>query len=209
MWAPALEEIAQRRGWTFVFLAKQGCPPSMTPMWNGPLGRAYTECDTWRENTLRRIERDEHPDIIVTDSANDYAAMDGGHKLRGVDTPPILQAGLVRTLARLKATGAHVVVMANSPVAPQDVPACVSGHLDDLDACAFDRATAYALPPVNRNAAQIAGDVQLIDPTQVICPGERCPAVVGDVVVYRDDNHLTATYARTLAPWLSAQLPKL
>lgn len=29
-----------------------------------------------------------------------------------------------------------------------------------------------------------------------------CPAVIGGVVVYLDDNHLTWSYARTLAPAL-------
>jgi hypothetical protein len=209
MWAPALHAIAQRRGWSFVFLAKQGCSPAMTPIWNGPLGRAYTECDAWRETTLRRIERDERPDLIVADGANGYAAMDGSTKLAGVDSGPTLQAGYAKTLARRKATGARVVTMANSPTAPGDIPSCVAGKLDHLDDCAFDRTTAYARPPINRQAAEAVGGIEVLDPAPVICPGARCPAVVGDVLVYRDDNHLTATYSRTLAPWLSAHLPKL
>jgi hypothetical protein len=30
---------------------------------------------------------------------------------------------------------------------------------------------------------------------------------MGNALVFRDDNHFTATYARTLAPWLDAELP--
>jgi hypothetical protein len=30
--------------------------------------------------------------------------------------------------------------------------------------------------------------------------------VIGDVLVYRNAGHLTATYARTLAPWLGRRL---
>jgi hypothetical protein len=47
----------------------------------------------------------------------------------------------------------------------------------------------------------------------ILCPrtprGRRCPAVVGNALVYRDTYHLSATYARTLAPWLMRRLPSL
>ncbi len=206
MWGPALEAVARRRGWQFVFLAKQGCSPAMTAIWNNPLGRHYHECDTWREETLRRIERSERADVIVVDGANFYSAADGERKLAfGASTAPMI-AGTERTLRRLRATGARVVMMANSPFAPDDVPSCVSDHLDELDACAFARAEGYRRPPINREAAAAVRGVELIDSQPVVCPGARCPAVIGDVLVYRDDNHLTATYSRTLAPWLSHQL---
>jgi hypothetical protein len=33
--------------------------------------------------------------------------------------------------------------------------------------------------------------------------------VIGNVLVYRDSNHMTTTYAQALAPLLDAQLPAL
>ena len=50
-------------------------------------------------------------------------------------------------------------------------------------------------------------DIRLIDLTPWICPGDVCAGVIGNVAVYRDDNHLSRTYATTLAPLLSEQLP--
>jgi hypothetical protein len=50
--------------------------------------------------------------------------------------------------------------------------------------------------------------VGLIDPTPVVCLEKTCPAVIGDVLVYRNGAHLTATYVRTLTPWLDKQLPE-
>jgi hypothetical protein len=49
-------------------------------------------------------------------------------------------------------------------------------------------------------------NVPVIDPRPALCPDGLCPAVIGDVLVWRDDNHITATYARTLAGWLSREL---
>jgi hypothetical protein len=37
---------------------------------------------------------------------------------------------------------------------------------------------------------------------------KTCPAVIGDALVYRNGSHLTATYVRTLAPWLGERLPE-
>jgi hypothetical protein len=37
--------------------------------------------------------------------------------------------------------------------------------------------------------------------------GRRCPVVIGNLLVYRDTNHLTTEYATMLAPLLEAQLP--
>ena len=65
MWGPAMDVAAKRRGWRLVTLAKQGCTIATAPIYNGPGGREYDECDTWRERTLRRIVRKEKPRLIV------------------------------------------------------------------------------------------------------------------------------------------------
>ena len=49
-------------------------------------------------------------------------------------------------------------------------------------------------------ASGSGADVRLLDLTASICPGDRCPVVVGHVAVHRAGDHLTATYAATLAP---------
>lgn len=39
-----------------------------------------------------------------------------------------------------------------------------------------------------------------------ICPDGTCPAVIGTVVVWREKNHLTLTYAESMDPWLGEAL---
>ncbi|WP_460915618.1 SGNH hydrolase domain-containing protein [Plantactinospora veratri] len=51
--------------------------------------------------------------------------------------------------------------------------------------------------------------VGLIDLTPAICPGRRCAPVIGGVLVYRDNQHLTASYAATLAPRLRSALDRI
>jgi len=50
--------------------------------------------------------------------------------------------------------------------------------------------------------------VPIVDPTPWLC-GRDCPLVVGNVLVYRDSNHLTGAYAAMLGPVLGASLPHL
>jgi hypothetical protein len=48
--------------------------------------------------------------------------------------------------------------------------------------------------------------VDVVDLTDRFCGPDRCPAVIGNVAVYRDNNHVTDTYARSLTPYLGAAL---
>lgn len=57
-----------------------------------------------------------------------------------------------------------------------------------------------------RTVAQADG-ATFIDPTPWFCPGQTCPAVMGRLLVFRGTHHMTAIYARSLAPVLDARLP--
>jgi plastocyanin len=50
-----------------------------------------------------------------------------------------------------------------------------------------------------RQAAQANG-ARFADLNDVICPYDPCPIVSGDTLMWRNESHLTATYARQLAP---------
>lgn len=50
------------------------------------------------------------------------------------------------------------------------------------------------------------GEFDLVDLTDQVCPTATCLPVIGEVLVYRQSHHLTATYAATLAPALEGHL---
>lgn len=49
----------------------------------------------------------------------------------------------------------------------------------------------------------------MIDPLPWLCGTGGCPVVVGDTFVYRDDSHLTESYAEALAPVLGREMTAL
>jgi SGNH domain (fused to AT3 domains) len=42
------------------------------------------------------------------------------------------------------------------------------------------------------------------DLAALFCTADRCPVIVGNTLVFRDDNHVTVEYATLLGPVLSA-----
>jgi len=98
-----------------------------------------------------------------------------------------------------------VLVLGPIPSPQTATPDCLSVHLDDATACSTSRSTAV-------NEAGIAaeetstktGGGQYADLTELFCTTDRCPAIVGNTVVYLDKNHTTLQYARVLAPVIGA-----
>ena len=57
-------------------------------------------------------------------------------------------------------------------------------------------------------AARRTPGAELVDLTSFYCDEDTCPVVIGGVNVYFDNNHLTVTYAKTLAPYLYRELSR-
>jgi SGNH domain-containing protein len=205
---PALEPIAVRRHWRLVQLTKSGCPPAAVEVVYTPLNRAYPECDSWRADTLARIAR-ERPALVVAAASVDYTVVADGRRLGDAAATAALAAGYAPMLRRLRRLVPRVAVIVDPPKPPWDIPDCVSRALHKLRRCAFRRGPAVARANAMAAGARRVRGVRVIDASGRFCLPELCPAVIGNVLVYRRTGHITATYAATLAPWLERRLPAL
>lgn len=207
-WFPALDELAEERDWRLLGFSKSACPPAEVHVYSTGLRREYRECDEWRERTLERITEEENPSLVVVSMLNRYQAREDGKGLPRDASNEAVVEGYVSTLEKLRSTGAPVAIIEDVPRPDKDIPECVSRSLDRLQECAFLRSKAMGQPRINVRAAEEVEGASLIDPTPVVCPEKTCPAVIGDVLVYRNGAHLTRTYVRTLTPWLDERLPE-
>ena len=204
MWQPAVEQIATERHWRLETMGKVTCPLMDLPIYSPYLDRAYTECVQWRGQIMARL-RAERPAVIVLDMARRYSP-DYGFTVYG---RPWLDS-ITRTVAQLRSTGARVLVLGPVPDPHAVVPTCLSEHLDSAVVCAPGRAAAVNAAGIAAEArASVAGGGMYADLTDLFCTATRCPDIVGNQLVYRDDNHLTIEYARWLAPVLGAELDRL
>jgi hypothetical protein len=68
--------------------------------------------------------------------------------------------------------------------------------------CAQPRATALIPDPGAAAATGRGPRVRAIDLTRFFCGPELCFPVVGGAYVYKDDNHMNATFATSLGPFV-------
>jgi peptidoglycan/LPS O-acetylase OafA/YrhL len=199
MWSPAFEALAAQRNWRLETLGKVTCPLQDLPITSPYLGREYTECGQWRTEILDRLQT-ERPRLIVLSMSRRYGA-DFGF----TSYDPAWLDSLTRLVARLRDTGAKVLVLGPIPDPHSTVPACLSDHVDDAESCSQPRAAAVNEPGIAEEAAATtaAGGVY-DDLTPLFCTDSRCPMIVGNNLVYRDDNHVTIEYAEALTPVLAA-----
>lgn len=199
MWNPAFERLTEQRHWRLETLAKVTCPLQDLHIVSPYLGREYTECEQWRAQIMARMNA-ERPRLIVLDMSRRYGGDFGftSYDPAWIDT-------LGRTVASLRGTGATVLVLGPAPDPHSSAPACLSAHLDDASACAPTRSAAVDDDGIAAERAATTGSGgRYADLTDLFCAAERCPMIVGNTLVFRDDNHVTTEYAQLLAPVLGA-----
>ena len=203
---PPLEGVAKRNHWRLIALNKAECTPALVEVRSMIADREYSQCDVWREGTLERIEEAAPGSIVVVASDTAYVPYgEDGEELHGKAAGEAMEAGYIATLRRLHDAGMRTVVMTDTPAAPDEIPACVSEHLDQLEDCAFPDSRGWN-QEFEVRAAHRAPGAHLISLLAEICPEGTCRAVIGNALTYRDDSHLSATFARTLRPWIERGL---
>ena len=119
-------------------------------------------------------------------------------------------AGLAEAWSRITRLGVPVVVLKDNPQDRQDQDPthdpnfCLAQLADGADTspCDLDRAERLDRWFDSLSAAADRAGAEVLDLTPYYCDAQTCPAVIGGVNVYFDNNHLTVTYAKTLAPYL-------
>ena len=198
-WFPAVEAIANSHGWRLITFVKASCVFVDLPIYSPILKRDYTECEAWRPQVVQRLI-DAQPDLTIVSS-------DRWLPTRVKSDMDLTRQG--QAMARLlKQIPGAVAILGDTPASRVDVPVCLSQNLGDVTRCATSRTEAFGRQKlVRERAAGRAADATVIDLSNAICPGDPCQAIVGDFIVQRDDHHLTATFAASLAGALEAALP--
>ncbi len=188
---PPLEKAANQLGWQLNNWTKSGCSVADVTVWSPSRERAFTECDDFRDMILERVVT-ERPDAVVISFASRSSR-------RVVDR----QSGEV--LERLSTAEIPVILVVDPPIAPFAPPTCLAEEAA-VAACTFD---APSSPSDEVVAAEGLEGVELISFTDQFCRRRTCSPVWRNVLVYRDTNHLTKTYALTLAPQFTDALDRI
>ncbi|MFF5181058.1 acyltransferase family protein [Micromonospora sp. NPDC000316] len=206
-WLPALQRVAESKKWRLKSYTKSSCPfiDGVVALDNRP----YPSCTEWNEKLRAQLTGAERPNVLVV-SSSFYVMIQNGERVTS-GTQAAFAAALRRTWATTAAAGIPVIVLRDTPYHDRDIAECVAANPKNLTRCASprDKVLAGGGGPAHESAARDNNKVYLVDLNSAICPRERCAPVIGGALVYRDNNHITATYAATLAPRLATALDRV
>ena len=196
-WFPAFEKVATKRKWKLNVYTKAGCPPAELPVYNKVLGRVYPECKKWRANVL---------DAMVADGVKFVFVAHFDRLLSATTRKPMWQKewreGMQGTLDELRARGITPILVEDTPYPGQQIPACLSRNYTNVQQCSPTLTNGYRDDMFEMlNDFDAAGE-HVVWVRNWFCTTNACPTIVGNLLVYRDDNHMSVTYARFLAPLL-------
>lgn len=201
-WRAALGPIALLRQWHGSSLTRAGCPYStVTPILRAPL---LGECLAWRRTIPGWLRR--HPEV--------HTVFVSQHRVRAVGGIERQVRGYLRAWRRMPRSVRRIVVIRDTPTSGEATRACVNraifAGLNARAECAMPRSAALHADPAAQAARRARSRrVSLVDMTRWFCDARWCWPVVGGVLVYKDNSHVTATYGATLAPFLVAKLDAL
>ena len=205
MWLTSLIPIAMKDKFKLLLIWRASCPAATVTVWNVQTGTTYTLCDHWRSLALHAIHR-LNPSLVLLASRNT--------DITGIGNAPIpdliWQSGLQHTIAVLKSRTTKVAVIGDITPFSAILPDCLAAYPNHVQQCSTaDPNTQETNHFAAEAAAARAKGVPYINPHPWLCTSV-CSPVIGSMLGYYNNNHVSATYAAFLSTvWLSALHPEL
>lgn len=195
-WFPTLVQIYNSNEWKIYILTKSSCPMVDEPFFYQRIGREYTECSSWRNKSIAWL-RNQKIDALFIGSAASPPYTDKQWK-----------QGTARILKQLSAIPNVYLIEAN-PTLGYNGPECLMQN--SVNKCSHGSAdnSQYAhVAQILKDTTQQFNNVHWIETASFVCPNHQCSAMRNNVIIYRDDQHLTATFAASAATHFKKQLNK-
>jgi len=182
---PAIIPVAQERGWELTTLIRPGCPFST----GSDANVGETACI--EHNAAARAEvLETHPDAVIAQASRNV------REGRTEETP----ADFVAAWREMDAAGIPVLAVRDNPRYGGWPAQCIEKHGRGASECVVPRDAFFGPTPPWASIDDLPSRVSFMDLTDHICTDRVCPPEIGNVLVNLDDNHLSASYSRTLAP---------
>ncbi|WCD92532.1 acyltransferase family protein [Microbacterium sp. nov. GSS16] len=189
-----LVTLADEQEWELISLLKGGCSIGIgAPSWSG----SGPPCDEWRVAAVDYALRIQ-PDAVYLVVTRATPA-----------SPEVLVEGIDVVIDALTAQGIEVIAVRDNPRFDFNMYECA---LAESEAVPGENPAPCGVPEVALesgnalNAIVENPGVTLVDFRPWLCPDGVCRGIIGNIAVYIDDNHLSSTYGRTLAPMLKRML---
>lgn len=192
-WYNALSLLADEYNWELIVVDKDGCRLRHT---DNP---EQDQCSAWNAG-LQAVVAERQPDLVVA----------SGTSLFRSGSSEEISKGAEDRWNEILETGSELLLIRGTARPDDSVPDCLAQG-GTAESCGPDFDIYADQNPLD--SVELERPFSTVDLTEYVCPEGSCPAVIGNVAVYRDNSHLSSHYVETLVPYLEeqvrAQLPEL
>ncbi len=181
--------LAHERNWRVISLLKNACRYGAESRERDP------ECNA-HNAAARDYVQDLSPDAVITLGTMSLAQYPRETVVPGYEAgiSPFLEMGI------------EVLAIRDNPRFDFNMYECVATHGSSAAQCNPPRNEVVPSDnPLERMSAEFPL-LHSIDFTDAICTQSTCPAIVGNVYVYRDYDHLNKTYVETMIPAIKREI---
>jgi peptidoglycan/LPS O-acetylase OafA/YrhL len=212
--SPAIEEAAIAGRQSGFLVGRPSCPPLLNFDTGGERVEKKVLCER-KNHAVMRLIRDQGISLVLmvarwpkyvhhAEYGNEGVFFDPSQPVSLDDYSAAMQTALDAMLAELTRNNVRVVLVMDVPEMGLDVPhalakAVLTRSTGDIAPSreAVRRRQALAMKVLSASASKYG--VPLIDPTPDICDEERCFASRNGHVLYKDEDHLTFSAAKSMS----------
>lgn len=199
-WITALDLLGRLHHFKIVTYLKMGCPLTTeeNPLVMGD-NRPYPNCREWNQKVMPKLLAD-HPDYVFTTSTRPWNIKDG-------DVMPGFYIGIWQQFAD---AGINVLAMRDTPWLVRDgkpyfAADCLADGGDAIS-CGMKRSAVLSDHNPTLDFVGRFPNLKPLDMSDAVCRPDVCRVVEGNVLMYHDSHHLSATYMRTMTNELGRQM---
>jgi peptidoglycan/LPS O-acetylase OafA/YrhL len=196
-----IDAYGKEHGWRVLLMRKTDCLGVSTLDLGGSGG---ADCATWTQNVRAELASRDDIDLVLFGSHSNAlhylsAAEPSTQELEALTTE--ISASYTSLLER----GIRVLVVGDTPgTRPVPAPECVYLQRDAYDPCA-EEPGGLEDDNIVATVGRATSGVEYLSLLPYVCSND-CHALIGGLVVYFDDHHLSGSFSRSLAPYLGAAI---
>lgn len=196
-WFPTLERLYAADDWTIIVLTKSSCPIVDEPFFYKRIGREYTECSNWRSKAIEWLQSKEI-DALYIGSVASTPYSDEQWK-----------NGTLRILEKLQNIP-KVFLIESNPTLGFNGPHCLAEHHNESSSYCntqlADQTEYEHVAGILRKVTETTSNAHWIETASFVCPNKKCSAARDGIIVFRDSQHLTASFTALAAQHFSQQI---
>ena len=176
-WVLAIDAIAKKNKAKLIFHSRNSCPLVFKAFYNSQIRSDYTECVKTNEWYIDQLTQNPADAIFV---ASYFSILDK-------NLPEYTTA-----LEKLQGLAKRVFIVGDVPRHDFQVPQCLARNFEQISNCSVS--TKEGLFPRTIDAMQSKAKelgFDYVSTHQWVCKNDICPAVITNIMLYRDAHHLT------------------